>query len=239
MSVSQQMEIWPDEPEKKCPQCKEYRPHSEFGRNRTRPDGLAFYCKSCFRRQAADAYRRKRARAGMTVRQTVAVPDGFKACSLCHQVKSIDDFHVARTQPKGRNCYCKPCRSQLERTKRFLREYGLTEQALVELIELQNGVCAICQYRPAEHVDHDHVTGEVRGVLCFPCNAALGHFKDRIDLLMRAASYLETSTWQKTRVCTGVFRLTSPRRAPRPSPTSSALPRLISSHRAAVTSPPA
>jgi hypothetical protein len=233
------MEIWPDEPGKKCPQCKEFRPQSEFSRDRARPDGLAFYCKGCFSRQAAAAYRRKRARAGKTVRDRVVVPDGFKACSLCQQVKSLDEFHVARAQAKGRNCYCKPCRSQLDRAKRFMREYGLTEQALVELIESQGGVCAICRYRPAEHVDHDHLTGEVRGVLCFPCNAALGHFKDRIDLLMRAANYLETSTWQKSRTCTGVFRLTSPRPARRPSPTSSALHSLISSHRAAVTSPPA
>jgi len=157
---------------------------------------------------------------------------------MCREAKPLSEFHLAPRQSSGRNCYCKPCRSQLERAKRFLREYGLTEDALTGLIAAQGGMCAICQYRPAIHVDHDHLTGAVRGVLCFPCNAALGHFKDRIDLLARAASYLETSTWQKSRVCTGVYRLTSPRPARRPLPTSSALPLLISSRRGGATSPP-
>lgn len=233
------MEMSAEEPGKKCPHCKELRPHKAFSQDRTRPDGLAFYCKACFRRQAAEAYRRKRARAGMSVRDRIPTPAGYKACSLCREVKAVDEFHVARTQSEGRNCYCKPCRSQLDRAKRFLREYGRTESELAELIASQNGMCAICQYRPAIHVDHDHLTGAVRGVLCFPCNAALGHFKDRIDLLGRAASYLETSTWQKSRVCTGVYRLTSPRSGRRPSPTFSALPRLISSRRGAATCPPA
>lgn len=53
------------------------------------------------------------------------------------------------------------------------------------------GMCAICRERPAEHVDHDHETGEVRGVLCFTCNVGLGNFRDRPDLLDKAVHYLE------------------------------------------------
>ncbi|MBE7189396.1 endonuclease VII domain-containing protein, partial [Jatrophihabitans endophyticus] len=54
----------------------------------------------------------------------------------------------------------------------------------------QNGVCAICLEAPAAHVDHDHETGRVRGLLCFNCNGALGQFRDRPDLMSRAAIYL-------------------------------------------------
>jgi hypothetical protein len=106
------------------------------------------------------------------------------------------------------------------------------------MVEQQSGLCALCRIRPAEHVDHDHMTGRVRGVLCFNCNGGLGQFKDSIASLRAAIDYLETSTWQKSRVCTGVYRLTSPRLGRRPSSTSSALPLLISSRRGGATSPP-
>jgi hypothetical protein len=116
--------------------------------------------------------------------------------------------------------------------------YGLTEAEVDAMIAAQDGLCALCRERPAEHVDHCHLTGEVRGVLCSCCNQGLGNFRDRADTLRQAIDYLETTTWQKTRVCTGVYRLTSPRRAARPSSTSSGLQRLISSRRDAGSSPP-
>jgi hypothetical protein len=62
------------------------------------------------------------------------------------------------------------------------------------MIEAQGGLCAICE-GPLErpHVDHDHETGKVRGVLCFNCNGGLGKFADSADLLQRAAEYLQQS----------------------------------------------
>lgn len=54
----------------------------------------------------------------------------------------------------------------------------------------QDGRCAICRTAEAVHVDHDHTTGQVRGMLCFPCNAALGQLGDRPEVLRRALSYL-------------------------------------------------
>lgn len=57
--------------------------------------------------------------------------------------------------------------------------------------DAQGGLCAICLTASAEHVDHHHATGAVRGMLCFSCNAALGHFRDEPEVLRRAADYLE------------------------------------------------
>jgi hypothetical protein len=52
-------------------------------------------------------------------------------------------------------------------------------------------VCAICGRPEPEHVDHDHKTGAVRGILCFNCNGGLGQFRDAIESLTAAAAYLE------------------------------------------------
>ncbi|MEU5809887.1 endonuclease VII domain-containing protein [Streptomyces sp. NPDC047718] len=74
------------------------------------------------------------------------------------------------------------------------------------MIAAQGGVCVICQEGPAEHVDHDHQTGRVRGVLCFACNSALGKLKDRPDVMRRAAAYVEGNLWNPTLVAQGVCR---------------------------------
>jgi Recombination endonuclease VII len=58
------------------------------------------------------------------------------------------------------------------------------------MLAAQSGLCAICREAPAEHVDHDHATNRVRGLLCFNCNGALGQFRDRTDLMLRAVAYL-------------------------------------------------
>ncbi len=216
---------------KNCPSCKRLRPHDSFGRNRGTGDGLSTYCRECMRARNTRYYAQRRARAGKRYRPRVQHPDGLKQCAACDTVKPIEEFDLQPSQSGGRNCYCKPCRSKLNRQWRFTREYGLTPEAYAALVDGQGGLCAICREREAQHVDHDHMTGAVRGVLCFPCNAALGQLKDRVDLLKAAIDYLETTTWQRTPVCTGVYRLTSPRPAARPSPSSSELQRLISSRR--------
>jgi len=75
------------------------------------------------------------------------------------------------------------------------RKYDLTHDEYLELSDSQNGCCAICNIDPGIdknlHVDHDHETGKVRGLLCTQCNSGLGMFKDRIRLLASAIVYLE------------------------------------------------
>ena len=58
----------------------------------------------------------------------------------------------------------------------------------------QDDVCGICRRQPTTgisvHVDHDHDTGRIRGLLCFRCNNALGDFEESAELLTRAAEYV-------------------------------------------------
>jgi len=87
-----------------------------------------------------------------------------------------------------------------ERDREFnLHRYGITELDYSRMLVKQEGRCAICRTdNPANrkgasnwHVDHDHVTNEVRGLLCNRCNRAIGQFEDNPDLLLKAAAYLE------------------------------------------------
>lgn len=63
------------------------------------------------------------------------------------------------------------------------------------MLQTQNNACAICskdakEFKIALSVDHDHATDRVRGLLCYKCNLGLGYFKDNINNLDRAKSYL-------------------------------------------------
>lgn len=78
-----------------------------------------------------------------------------------------------------------------------LKRYGLSEGDFMVLYEMQLGRCDLCkntlEIGKNCHVDHDHKTGYIRGLLCGSCNLMLGHAKDNIETLKRAIEYLEYS----------------------------------------------
>ena len=69
------------------------------------------------------------------------------------------------------------------RKAQHLKKHGLSLEAYLDLLELQDGKCPICNYSDTSDpyyfplVDHSHVTGQVRGLLCINCNQALGKFR--------------------------------------------------------------
>ncbi|HZP27947.1 MAG TPA: endonuclease VII domain-containing protein [Acidimicrobiia bacterium] len=72
-----------------------------------------------------------------------------------------------------------------------MRRNGISAAEVDELLRKQCRVCAICGREDPEHVDHDHKTGKVRGILCFNCNGGLGRFSDNMERLPNAVEYLE------------------------------------------------
>lgn len=80
-----------------------------------------------------------------------------------------------------------------------IRRYGITGQQYVEMLEAQGGGCAICKATESNRssrrlsVDHDHLTGKVRGLLCSRCNHGLGLFRDDPGVLQVARDYLLTN----------------------------------------------
>jgi hypothetical protein len=79
--------------------------------------------------------------------------------------------------------------------KHRLKKYGLTPEKFEAMVAAQNGVCAICAEEcstgDALSVDHDHVTGAVRALLCRKCNSAIGMLRDSVELAAKALGYLK------------------------------------------------
>src|SRR3954453_23374912 len=174
---------------KRCPDCKEEKPVSEYGNNRLNRDGLQVYCRACCSRRGAAIYRQTRERLGKSLRKRVEVPPGHKYCRRCDTIKPFAEWHKNARQSDGLSGYCKSCRGELARIRHLRKTFALTPENLAALIEGQGWTCAICA-GPPQHIDHDHATGKVRGVLCGPCNMGLGQFADDPVRLTDAARYL-------------------------------------------------
>lgn len=83
---------------------------------------------------------------------------------------------------------------EVKRRSTLKRRYGLTPEQLVDMFEAQNKECKIClKTIDKYHIDHDHDSGIVRGLLCGPCNMALGLLKDNTETLRSAIEYLEVN----------------------------------------------
>ena len=74
--------------------------------------------------------------------------------------------------------------------------YGITIEEYDSILSSQGGLCGICRAKPVDskrsfHVDHNHDTGFIRGILCSDCNTGIGKLKDSVEMLELAIAYLE------------------------------------------------
>lgn len=144
-----------------------------------------------------------------------------KRCTKCKQDKPLSEFsptsrYLGEVQYRGDCKKCNAARAKKirkqnpgmpeslrrwrknnpdkVRLQHLRHKYGLSEVDYFKKIADQEGKCAICK-RPfvgSPHVDHNHVTGEIRGLLCGKCNVGLGHFDDDPVRLLVASAYLQS-----------------------------------------------
>ncbi len=114
------------------------------------------------------------------------------------EIRNAQKRALYKANPEKYGAQCKAWRmANREKLKaaRVLKDYGITLQDVAKMLEAQGGCCAICR-RPGSdfasglHIDHDHSTHLIRGLLCWPCNVLLPSRRDLVSLLQRAIGYL-------------------------------------------------
>lgn len=145
---------------KLCSGCNESKDPSQFVSDKTKKDGLSTRCKECRRRYYND-----------------------------------NREYFARKHAEWSRKNAEHVRVYLRNYTRQ-RRYGVSPEQVEQMLASQGGACAICRttepggHGNTWHVDHNHTTGDVRGVLCSTCNTALGQFRDSPEILLAAIRYL-------------------------------------------------
>jgi hypothetical protein len=204
-----------------CGQCKTYKPNEEFAPSQRHNGGWCRACHKAKYRQIRPALpsiecetcggiieeplhdqRFCSAACKMKARYWRLSPRQEKSCGTC----GADITHMRRDAE-----YCSSACMQKAKARRLTprqrREldlwsnYGITHDQYDAMLVAQDGGCAICGNGGEQsrfgvlHVDHDHETGRVRGLLCDSCNLSIGKFRDNPAMLRRAADYIERGSF--------------------------------------------
>lgn len=147
---------------KTCTKCGETKDKSEFHKRNDNKTGLSSHCKEC-RNRHGKKWRAK---------------------------------NLKRESERGKKWYSRNkarCK-EYARSHKLKTKYGLTVKEYDRILKSQEGVCACCQKEPPAdrnlYVDHNHITGKVRGLLCLQCNVGIGSLGDDLDGVLRAVNYL-------------------------------------------------
>jgi len=160
----------PESGELRCSRCKQSKPMEMFAATSQpkcrRRGGRRYACKECESQAAKQPHRRALANAS-----TKKFLDNLKATNPDEYARRIRESNLRKNYSLGHEDY---------------------ERMLAD----QHEKCAICGTSETNgrwnrfHIDHNHATGSVRGLLCHGCNVSIGHFKDDVTLLQNAINYI-------------------------------------------------
>ncbi len=160
---------------KRCKKCGVLKPLADFYANKGGRDDVRPECKACTSARRKAWYSENREREIERVRS-------WQQANHAHYLRNQAEYRARVTRE--------------HRSGHLKRKFDLTLDEYERFLERQNGACAICDDPPNEcislHVDHDHGTGEIRGLLCVRCNNALGLFRENPDVLKRAIRYVRS-----------------------------------------------
>lgn len=151
--------------DKTCVRCNVTKPVWSFNRSKTSRDGLLYHCSDCGKKAAKDRYRKPE--------------NKDRAVKLSNEWRSVN-----------RDRY-----NESLLASNLRKKYGISVDDYYSKLSAQGGKCATPKCNNTNesktlHVDHDHLTGDVRGLLCFRCNAVLGQVNDDKEILQNLIDYL-------------------------------------------------
>jgi hypothetical protein len=158
-----------------CVSCKCEKPISDFPKAKQNKSGYRGQCKTCCKAWMAGYYERNREKAAVA---------GRESYKRNRERKLYTSRRWSEQNP--------------DRVKDNLLKYsfGIGLDDYQRMLSEQDGKCAICRTDSnrgrAFAVDHDHATGEIRGLLCSDCNTGIGLLKDEPELLAKAIQYLQS-----------------------------------------------
>ena len=131
----------------------------------------------------------------------------LKKCSKCKKTYPATNkfFYRHSNRKDGFDPWCKECKKEYDRILHKIKKFNISKKKYEKMLKEQNNCCLICGrnfediYRNLKQnhayytprIDHDHKTGNVRGILCHHCNTALGSFEENPFILVRAIKYLK------------------------------------------------
>ena len=184
--------------EKTCNTCKKLKPLEMFLRDERRTLGYGMVCLECSQMKLCRKCQVKKPLNYFSRSDRSA--DGFRySCKECENTKMREKYkepenRIKTLQRNGKYYHNKNSRDG--RRERLLSKHGLTIAQYQEMLEKQEYRCAICKRlegergRPKLVVDHNHSNGEVRGLLCDPCNRGIGMLLDDPEILQNAIDYI-------------------------------------------------
>lgn len=114
-----------------------------------------------------------------------------KLCADCKRRRRPSAYTLSPTWGRNGHKRCDDCQRVYLKNHNLKVRYGITLAQYEELKQAQNSCCLICGTTDNKLVvDHCHETKKIRGLLCGPCNLAIGHSKDSPERLVAAAKYL-------------------------------------------------
>lgn len=201
--------------EKLCNKCERMFPVASFYKRKS-PDGYRNDCKDCVRDRSQDWYEKnqehskEKARTWYHENKERASErraawyerTGREQARRRRQKLSEIERGELNAQTRASRA-ADPERFQRYDLMRRLKKLSVTYEEYEELLAKQAGLCAICDggpngKDPVLHIDHDHRTGVLRGLLCHSCNTSLGHFRDDPKVLQRAINYLRNPPAQSS-----------------------------------------
>jgi hypothetical protein len=176
---------------KKCTNCNQELTLLMFNKHKMGRFKLDSTCKNCKQhsKDASKPYLRKCTECGLEATTTDMLPY----------------FKKGKSFKYGRRPICKVCLKSREAKTRYkgmlerrCKKFGISVVEYTNMVSTQNNSCAICKKHKddfsgrgnAFHIDHCHISGRVRGLLCSNCNTGLGQFKDNIKFMENAIQYL-------------------------------------------------